>query len=72
MADVFAAVIVLLAGINPNITVLRNGHVREKDRTWECAKTVLLSNVNGFLEELRGSSYCNHTPTMSLLSPLSQ
>lgn len=51
--DIFGAVVVLLAGINPNVIVQKSGKVREKDRTWDAAKKALLSNVNGFLEELR-------------------
>eukprot|EP01033_Poteriospumella_lacustris_P003465 gene3469-2562_t len=50
--DIFGAVVVLLAGINPNIIVQKSGKVREKDRTWDAAKKALLGNVNGFLEEL--------------------
>jgi dynein heavy chain len=45
---------ILLAGINPQIVVQKNGRVREKERTWECAKKALLFNVNAFLEELKG------------------
>ena len=51
--DVFAAVMVLLAGINPNIIVQKSGRVREKERTWDHAKKALLGNVNGFLDELK-------------------
>lgn len=52
--DVFGAVMVLLAGINPNIIVQKSGKVREKERTWEASKKALLGNVNGFLDELKG------------------
>eukprot|EP00981_Chlorochromonas_danica_P012313 scaffold4815_cov184-Ochromonas_danica.AAC.1 len=51
--DIFSAVMVLLAGINPNILVQKNGKVREKERTWDYAKKALLGNVNSFLEELK-------------------
>lgn len=51
--DIFGAVMVLLAGINPNIIVQKTGKVREKERTWDAAKKALLGNVNGFLEELK-------------------
>ena len=47
---------VLLAGINPNIMVEKYGRVREKERTFDCAKKALLSNVNSFLDELKGLS----------------
>jgi dynein heavy chain len=52
--DVFGAVMVLLAGINPHIYVQKNGRVREKERTWDSSKKALLSNVNSFLDELKG------------------
>jgi dynein heavy chain len=51
--DIFSAVMVLLAGVNPNIIVQKNGRVREKERTWDAAKKALLSNVNSFLDELK-------------------
>ena len=51
--DIFGAVMVLLAGINPNIIVQKSGRVREKERTWDAAKKALLGNVNGFLDELK-------------------
>jgi dynein heavy chain len=52
--DIFGAVMVLLAGVNPNIIVQKSGRVRDKERTWEHSKKALLGNVNGFLEELKG------------------
>lgn len=52
--DIFSAVMVLLAGINPNIIVQKSGRVRDKERTWDAAKKALLNNVNGFLDELKG------------------
>lgn len=51
--DIFGAVMVLLAGVNPNIIVQKSGRVREKERTWDSAKKALLGNVNGFLDELK-------------------
>jgi dynein heavy chain len=51
--DVFGAVMVLLAGVNPNVIVQKSGRVRDKDRTWDAAKKALLGNVNGFLDELK-------------------
>lgn len=50
--DVFAAVMVLLAGTNANIITQKNGKVREKERTWEAAKKALLGNVNTFMVSL--------------------
>lgn len=51
--DIFAAVVVLLAGVNPNVVTQKNGRVKDKDRTWDAAKKALLGNVNGFLDELK-------------------
>eukprot|EP01035_Chromulina_nebulosa_P019234 gene19234-25085_t len=51
--DVFGAVMVLLAGTNPNIIIQRNGKVREKERTWEASKKALLGNINTFMDELK-------------------
>lgn len=50
--EVFGAVMVLLAGINGTVIVQKNGKVLQNDRCWEACKTSLLSNVNGFIEEL--------------------
>ena len=44
--DVFAAIMVLVAGIMKNVPVQKNGKV--KDRSWDAAKKGLLSNINGF------------------------
>ena len=52
--DVFAAVCVLLAGINKGVIVQKNGKVKDKDRTWDAAKKSLLGNVNGLIDELKG------------------
>lgn len=52
--DVFSAVTVLLAGVNPNVIIQKNGKVRDKDRSWDAAKKALLGNVNGFMDELKG------------------
>ena len=51
--DVFGAVVVLLAGIEPNVQVQKNGKVRDKDRSWEASKKALLGNVNGFIDVLK-------------------
>ena len=55
--DVFGAVMVLLAGVNPNVIVQKSGRVRDKDRTWDAAKKALLGNVNGFLDELKAFKF---------------
>ena len=51
--DVFGAIMVLFAGVNPHIFVQKNGRVRDKDRNWDAAKKALLSNVNSLLDDLR-------------------
>ena len=55
--DVFGAVMVLLAGVNPNVIVQKSGRVRDKDRTWDASKKALLGNVNGFLDELKAFKF---------------
>lgn len=44
--DIFGAVMVLLAGVNPNVIVQKSGRVREKERTWDAAKKALLGEWN--------------------------
>jgi dynein heavy chain len=51
--DVFGAVVVLLAGIEPNVIVQKNGRVKDKDRNWDAAKKALLGNVNAFIDLLK-------------------
>jgi len=53
VADIFSAVLVLLAGVNPNIVVGKNGKVKDKDRSWDAIKKALLGNINGFVDDLR-------------------
>ncbi|KAJ0395717.1 hypothetical protein P43SY_006365 [Pythium insidiosum] len=53
VGDIFGAVVVLLAGVNPNVIVQKNGKVKDKDRSWEACKKALLSNVNAFVDELK-------------------
>jgi dynein heavy chain, axonemal len=50
--DIFGAVVVLMAGVNPNVVVQKNGKVKDKDRSWDAAKKALLGNINGFVDEL--------------------
>lgn len=54
VGDVFGAVVVLFAGINPNVIVQKNGKVKDKDRSWEATKKALLGNINAFVDELKG------------------
>ena len=49
--DIFAAIMVLVAGIHKNVLVQKTGRV--KDRSWDAAKKQLLSNINGFMDILR-------------------
>ena len=53
VGDIFSAVIVLLAGINSNIVVQKNGKVKDKDRSWDASKKNLLGNVNGLVDDLK-------------------
>lgn len=51
--DVFSALLVLFAGINPKVQVKDDtGRVLMKHRTWDCAKVALLQNVTAFLDDL--------------------
>lgn len=52
--DVFAAVVVLLAGVEPNVVVQKNGKVRAENRSWDAAKRALLTNLQGFMDTLKG------------------
>ncbi|KDO33800.1 hypothetical protein SPRG_01679 [Saprolegnia parasitica CBS 223.65] len=52
VGDIFASVMVLFAGLNPDIPVQKNGKLKEKDRSWESAKKILLSNVNALMDDL--------------------
>ncbi|RLN78111.1 hypothetical protein BBJ28_00010518 [Nothophytophthora sp. Chile5] len=54
VGDVFGAVMVLFAGVNPSIVIQKNGKVKDKDRSWEAAKKTLLGNINALVEELKG------------------
>ncbi|ETW07727.1 hypothetical protein H310_02174 [Aphanomyces invadans] len=53
VGDIFASVMLLFAGINPDVPVQKNGKVKEKDRAWEVCKKILLANVNGLIDELK-------------------
>ncbi|RHY38496.1 hypothetical protein DYB30_002970, partial [Aphanomyces astaci] len=53
VGDIFASVLVLFAGINPDVPVQKNGKIKEKDRAWENCKKILLANVNGLIDELK-------------------
>jgi dynein heavy chain len=51
--DVFGAVMVLMAGLHPNIVTQKNGKVKEKDRAWDACKKALLGNINAFIDDLK-------------------
>ena len=50
--DIFAAVMVLLANVEPNVVCGKNGKV--KDRSWGAAKKQLLGNIPAFIDVLKG------------------
>ena len=52
--DIFAAVVVLLAGVEPNVIVQKSGKVRPENRNWDAAKRALLGNVQSFMDTLGG------------------
>ena len=52
--DIFAAVVVLLAGVDPNVPTNKAGVVKKGDREWAPAKKALLTNVNAFIDTLKG------------------
>eukprot|EP01033_Poteriospumella_lacustris_P002495 gene2501-1816_t len=49
--DVFAATMILLANINPNVVVQKNGKV--KDKSWEACKKQLLGSIPEYIENLK-------------------
>ncbi|KAH8055046.1 hypothetical protein JL722_8468 [Aureococcus anophagefferens] len=51
--DVFSACLVLLAGLNPAVTVQKSGKVKDKDRSWDVAKKALLGDPKKFVDELK-------------------
>jgi dynein heavy chain len=49
--DVFAATMVLLAGVHPNVIVQKNGKV--KDKSWDACKKQLLGSIPEYIEYLK-------------------
>ena len=47
--DIFAAVVVLVAGVLPSVVTAKNGKVKEKDKDWNAAKKALLGDVNALV-----------------------
>ena len=50
--DVFAATMVLLANVHPNVVVQKNGKV--KDKSWDACKKQLLGSIPEYIEFLKG------------------
>jgi dynein heavy chain, axonemal len=50
--DVFAATLILLANVHPNIIVGKNGKV--KDKSWDACKKQLLGSIPEYIEFLKG------------------
>ena len=50
--DVFAATMVLLAGVHPNVVIQKNGKV--KDMSWDACKKQLLGSIPEYIEFLKG------------------
>jgi dynein heavy chain len=48
--DVFAATMVLLAGVHPGVVTKKGGHV--KDMSWDAAKKQLMGDIPGYLDAL--------------------
>ncbi|CAM9224257.1 unnamed protein product, partial [Choristocarpus tenellus] len=49
--DVFAATMVLLAGVSPSVVTTKAGKV--KDRSWDAAKKQLLGDIGGYIDLLK-------------------
>ena len=49
--DIFAATMVLLAGVHPNVIVQKNGKV--KDKSWDACKRQLLGSIPEYMEYLK-------------------
>ena len=49
--DVFAATMILLANVHPNVVVQKNGKV--KDTSWDACKKQLLGNIGEYIEWLK-------------------
>ena len=50
--DVFAATMILLANVHPNIVVQKNGKV--KDRSWDACKKQMLGSIPDYMDYLKG------------------
>ena len=50
--DIFAACVILLAGVHKGVVCAKNGKVADANRTWAAAKKQILTDIQGFLNEL--------------------
>ena len=50
--DVFAATMILLASVHPNVIIQKNGKV--KDRSWDACKKQLLGSIPDYIDYLKG------------------
>ena len=50
--DVFAATMILLASVHPNVIIQKNGKV--KDRSWDACKKQLLGSIPEYIDYLKG------------------
>ena len=50
--DIFAATMVLLANVHPNVIVQKNGKV--KDKSWDACKKQLLGSIHEYIDYLKG------------------
>jgi dynein heavy chain, axonemal len=50
--DVFAATMILLASVHPNVAVQKNGKV--KDKSWDACKKQLLGSIPEYIDYLKG------------------
>jgi len=64
--DVFAATMVLLAGIHPNVQIQKNGKV--KDTSWDAAKKQLLGNIPEYIDFLKGMKECVDNDNVPILN----
>jgi dynein heavy chain len=64
--DVFAATMVLLAGIHPSVVVQKSGKV--KDKSWDACKKQLLQSIPEYIDYLKGIKVAVDTNTAPKLN----
>jgi dynein heavy chain len=50
--DVFAATMILLASVHPNVVIQKSGKV--KDKSWDACKKQLLGSIPEYIDYLKG------------------